>query len=251
MRLATFNMRAGGSRGHWDAFLALDPDVALIQETRNPTEFAPGLFGGPDLCGALWRAVEHGKWGSSLYVPRGTVAEIAVPGFRGWVSGGLVASAGVEVFAFSVHLPPTKSSYIRSANRFLDELAPVLRGAPVILGGDWNLTISRGPGGRPFKSGEADLHERLATEFGLKSAWNCAHEGEALPQTLRWANNRSLVFHCDGILVPSAWPSCVQSVDVIREGPWLSLSDHNPVVARLRIPRARAAQEDRLPPNSR
>lgn len=249
MRLVTFNMRGGGSRGHWDALLGLDPDIALIQETRNPGGFTPSLFGGADLRGALWRAVEHGKWGSSLYVPRGTVTEIELGRFRGWVSGGLVASDGVEVFAFSVHLPPTNSSYVTSANRFLDELAPLLRGAPVILGGDWNLTISSGSGGRPLKSEEADLHERLATEFGLKSAWNCAHEGKALTQTLRWARSPSFVFHCDGILVPLAWTADVESVDVMNEGPWLSLSDHNPVVATLRIPKATAREGDGLGSN--
>lgn len=80
MRIACFNMRAGGSVGHWQEMIdRLAPDFALVQETRDPRELARELA--IPRRRLLWAPVEHGKWGTVLLAPRRL---LPIPGFEAW-----------------------------------------------------------------------------------------------------------------------------------------------------------------------
>ena len=81
------------------------------------------------------------------------------------------------------------------------------------------------------------LLERLREELGLVPCWQTAHPGEPLARTLRWMHrNDSPPYHCDGVFVPGAWTSALQSCTVLEGDEWSALSDHNPVVATLALP---------------
>lgn len=58
-----------------------------------------------------------------------------------------------------------------------------------------------------------------------------ANPNQDLPQTLRWSNNKTTPYHCDGIFAPISWYPYLDSAEVIAEEGWDSLSDHNLVTA--------------------
>ena len=88
----------------------------------------------------VWSPASNGRWGSALVTRRAIVKPTPIPGFEGWVVGGQTQTS-TPSFAFSVHLPPEKGSYIKSAHTLLDRLHPIVDGASLILGGDFNLTV--------------------------------------------------------------------------------------------------------------
>lgn len=227
-------MRSGGSRGHWAAILSgAEPDLLFAQETRDPAQL---VSGGSQ---AAWRSVEHGRWGSALFAPGADVAPIAIVHLSGWVVGAHVKLANLEFFAFSVHLPPTKSSYVRTADLLLDSLAEITRGEPCVLAGDWNFSVSPRAVGDPHRNrrSESRILTRLAEEFGLSSAWSICNPDQPLPQTLRWSREPTHPYHCDGIFVPEAWREALVHASVLQGADWTTLSDHNPVVAELNLSR--------------
>ena len=233
MRIASFNMRSGGSIQHWSEILAVaEPDILLVQETKDPSSVADAPISSTDIADAAWAAVHHGRWGSAVWFRESSLTPVPIPGFAGWVVGGEVETDSSTIYVYSVHLPPERGSYIKSANLMLDALEPLVAGAPVILGGDWNLTVGvRQPGEpRGNRPGELELFDRLENDFGVRSAWRVAHPEGPLPQTLRWVRNPETPYHCDGIFLPTALTSRVREASVLAGSPWLELSDHNPVV---------------------
>ncbi len=235
MRLATFNMRQGGGLAHWVAVLdATNPDLLFVQESTDPRAFAPDLFDPIDLRGALWAPVGHGRWGSALFPRRARVRPVRVPGFEGWVVGGETDIAGEILFAFSVHLPPKDGSYVKAAHQVLDAIEPIVASAPVVLAGDWNLTVTANAAAAQLGSHAPgqELLARLQSGFGLRSAWDLVNSEGSVPQTLRWARNPETPYHCDGLFLPEQLANSLQGVDVLEGSPWTELSDHNPVVAR-------------------
>lgn len=241
MRIVTYNMRGGGSRARWSAMLdAFDPDIAFVQETRRPAEFAADLLDARDLGRAHWTAAAHGKWGSSLWVREGEIEPVTtVSGESWWAAGGIVHARGQRLFACSVHTAPIKGSYVRSTNAFLDALSALLAGIDpatlVVLGGDWNHCVSERCAGDPRTNtpAETKVLTRLRDEFGLRSAWSVANPDAVLPQTLRFAQAPKIPFHIDGVFLPGAWADRVTSVRVVASKEWATRSDHNPVVVEL------------------
>jgi endonuclease/exonuclease/phosphatase family metal-dependent hydrolase len=120
-------------------------------------------------------------------------------------------------------------------NRLLDEIKKVAAGREVVIGGDFNLTVSRWPGPkRPTGKQDLAIQARLAGEFGLLNCWQAANPEQPLCQTLRWTGDRSIPYHCDGIFVPKSWSKRLESCVVLSGNEWNQLSDHNPVVACFR-----------------
>jgi endonuclease/exonuclease/phosphatase family metal-dependent hydrolase len=231
MRLATYNLRAGGSPGAWAAIRALEADLCFLQEARDPTARVTDLFAAPPAI--AWSAVAHGRWGSALLSTGSLIEPIRVPGFEAWVTGGGVHGPAGEMLAFSVHIPA--GPYVRQAGRLIDALKPLGGSLPMILAGDWNVAASRRAADDPipFAAAEARILDRLEAELGLTSAWQAVHPGEPLAQTLRWTRQPTLPYHCDGIFVPMSWVPALDSAEVLGGDPWPTLSDHNPVVARI------------------
>jgi endonuclease/exonuclease/phosphatase family metal-dependent hydrolase len=52
-----------------------------------------------------------------------------------------------------------------------------------------------------------------------------------LPQTLRWARNKTTPYHCDGIFLDRRCMPFLQAASVLVDESWAELSDHNPVLA--------------------
>lgn len=232
MRIATFNLRGGGSRGHWQHLLrTVRPDIAMVQETRDPSRYIDDLLDPLDVTSTFWIGASHGKWGSALSVRQGMLEPHPLSGPTWWAAGGIVRGDGPELLACSVHLAPIGGSYVRSAHAFLDALAAVGHRGEVVIGGDWNLTIGQRQPGETSKNSKAELTliDRLRDEFALESAWSMTYPTSHLPQTLRWSADPVSPYHCDGILIPMAWKERVTHVGIGRNQDWRAYSDHNPV----------------------
>lgn len=235
LRIVTYNFLTGGSKqrnSHWSLLRAhLQSDILLAQECRpQPAGELPRIA-------ALWEEAVGGRWGTGLFTTEAGIRPIEVPGFTGWVVGGELDPGlwvtGRPLRVFSVHCPPGKRGYVRTAHELLDRLTDVARGADLILGGDFNVAVGfRGPD-EPVKmsSAERELLNRFVGEFDLIPCWQTANPGEPLAQTLRWTGNRAAPYHCDGIFVPHTWRERLRSCDVITGPEWTALSDHNPVIA--------------------
>jgi hypothetical protein len=65
----------------------------------------------------------------------------------------------------------------------------------------------------------------------MANCWQAANLDPPLHQTLRWTNDRTIPYHCDGIFVPMAWKDRLESCMVLSGDDWDRLSDHNPVLA--------------------
>ncbi len=241
MKIATYNMRSGG-RGpsHWRRIEnALPPDILLAQEAADPTD----LFATDPEIDCTWSAASSGakqlKWGSAVIV-RGIVRQtLTVPGFEGWIVGAEIDAPKTlgdarPLRAFSLHAPTrTGVSYVELVHAALDAMAPFADGAHLIIGGDFNLTISppSASESRKIKAQEQAIQERLRIEFALANCWRSANPEAPLAQTLRWSRDPSIAYHIDGLFVPLNWLSRLRACHVVTGDDWLSLSDHNPIIA--------------------
>ena len=244
LRVVAYNFLSGGSAargGHWSRLRAsLGADIVLAQECRPPA-LAPGRrfrAGAGDTI--LWAPAPDRRWGSAILLRGRPASPLRIPGFAGWVVGaeapGPPWSGGRPLRIFSVHCPVGERGYTRTLHTILDRVARLARGADLVLGGDFNVVVGhRQPGEAiPVSRRERELLDRLAGELGLVSAWQTAHPGRPLAQTLRWSANRDAPYHCDGIFVPAAWIPRVASCRVVTGARWRRLSDHNPVLAEFR-----------------
>ena len=241
LSLVTYNLRSGGTgRSHWARVLEeFRPGILLVQETVAPEEHLPSMLH-PEASGrSTWKLVEGRRWGSAVYVARGDLRPLDLPDFRGHVVGlevtGAVWPDGAAgaLRAFSVHAP-ARGGYQRAVNRILDMIAEHAGGAGLVIGGDFNLTVSARQAAEARRTSAADvaIQRRLREEFGLVNCWQAANPGTPLAQTLRWSNSPGVPYHCDGLFVPRSWAGRLRACEVASSAEWDRLSDHNPVVAR-------------------
>jgi endonuclease/exonuclease/phosphatase family metal-dependent hydrolase len=182
--------------------------------------------------------VEQNGWGSAVFSRGGSVRPVPVPGFAGWVVGAEIEGASWQdgqadpLLVFSLHAPSRNEAYWKQVNRILDEIAQVAQGREIIIGGDFNLTVSHfAASERPVSKHDLAIQARLAEEFGLINCWQAANPNRPLDQTLRWTRDRTIPYHCDGIFVPKSWKNRLQTCTVLSGDEWIALSDHNPVLA--------------------
>ncbi len=232
MDIVAYNLRMGGSATHWHAVAeAFAPDLVLAQESFPPPALALGP--GATVC---WEAVPGHRWGSAISLRSGALTPVPVPGYEGWVTAADVDGLALgPVRAVSVHVPAGSGGYVAVANRLLDRLASLADGRPLLLGGDFNVAVGRWIDYEPRRNRQAQLAflDRLEHEFGLVSAWQRAHPGQPLAQTLRWTANPVTPYHCDGVFIPVTWAEAGLEATVVSGGDWDRRSDHNPVLVRL------------------
>ena len=115
----------------------------------------------------------------------------------------------------------------------MDCLLPFGDDAEIVIGGDFNLTVSERHEDEDKTTSNTDrkIQARLRNEFGLINCWQHANPNTPLPQTLRWVSKKDVPYHCDGIFVPKEWENSLTSCEVISGNMWDRLSDHNPVLA--------------------
>ncbi len=249
MKLATYNILKGGShRIHWTKMIDdLGVDLLLVQESYPHDEHLPPLLYPNTRNRSAWEMVEQNGWGSAVFTSSGTLKPITVPGFAGWVVGAEIRGASWQfhsddsIMAFSVHAPSRAESYSKQVNKLLDEIGGIVVGREIIIGGDFNLTVSVSvsvsncpESERPVSRQDLAIQTRLSEEFGLLNCWQAANPNQPLPQTLRWTRDRTIPYHCDGLFVPMSWKDRLESCDVLSGDEWNRLSDHNPVVAQFR-----------------
>jgi exonuclease III len=233
-------MRFGGKgRQQWSKIIENhDPDVILAQETYAPQEHLPPLFDGDLHQHAVWHPVAEQPWGSAVFVKSCIPRPISLPDFSGNVVGAEMEdwpwldSPGSRLRIFSVHAPK-RGDYQKAVNSILDMILDVADGCDVVIGGDFNLTVSERHSSEPLTTSAADraIQLRLQEEFGLINCWQTANPDKRLTQTLRWTRDRETNFHCDGIFVPKSWAGRLLSCHVLAGTEWDDLSDHNPVAA--------------------
>jgi endonuclease/exonuclease/phosphatase family metal-dependent hydrolase len=243
MKIATYNLLKGGrQRVHWVKMIeGYEVDLLLVQESYAHHEHLSPLAYPAARSHAVWQMVEQNGWGSAIFSGGGSVKPVAVPGFSGWVVGAKISGASWQagladpLLAFSVHAPSRGESYWKQVNRLLDKIKKVAGRREVVLGGDFNITVSNWCGSdRPVSRQELAIQARLADEFGLLNCWQEANPDRPLQQTLRWTGDRTTPYHCDGIFVPLSWKERLESCAVLSGDEWDRLSDHNPVVAQFR-----------------
>jgi exonuclease III len=213
-------------------------DLLLVQESHRPEMHLPPLLHPQRQGKAIWEAVEGRQWGSGIYSASGTLTPVRVPDFDGWVVGAEVhdaewlQDAATPLLVFSVHAPKRESTYSAQVNRILDEIGKLRSGRDVIIGGDFNLTVSeRHESEKPTDKINLEIQRRLRDEFGLLNCWQEANPGIALHQTLRWSKDQLSPYHCDGLFVPSSWRERLRSCQVLCGEEWNEMSDHNPLIA--------------------
>jgi len=243
MRIATYNILKGGpQRVHWVKMIEdHSVDLLLLQESYVHDEHLPPLLYPDTRSQSVWEMVEQNGWGSVVYSKSGTLKPIPVPGFTGWVVGAEICGASWQsspdecIMAFSVHAPSRAESYSKQVNKLLDEIGGIAGGREIIIGGDFNLTVSNwSESERPVSKQDLAIQMRLSQEFGLLNCWQVANPDQPLPQTLRWTRDRTIPYHCDGLFVPKSWRDRLGSCVVLSGDDWNRLSDHNPVVAQFR-----------------
>lgn len=242
MKIATYNLLKGGIRKvHWTKLIdEHGVDLLLVQESFPSSVHLPSQRFPEVQTRCVWEQVESRRWGSGIYAVAGSLIKIAIPNFEGWAVGAKFSAPGglnigESLMVFCVHAPSRKQSYQRQVNQLLDEIARLAGGQEIVIGGDFNLTVSnwKGPD-RSTSQPDLAIQARLAEEFGLINCWQTANPNQPLHQTLRWSNNRTVPYHCDGIFVPKSWASRLVSCNVLSSPEWEQLSDHNPVVAEFR-----------------
>jgi endonuclease/exonuclease/phosphatase family metal-dependent hydrolase len=248
MKIATYNILKGGSqRVHWVRMIEdFGVDLLLVQESYPHHEHLPPLMYPDAGKRSAWEMAEKNGWGSAVFCRTGSVNPVAVPNFSGWVVGAEIRGASWQagitdpILAFSVHAPSKGEAYWKQVNRLLEEIKKVAGRREVVLGGDFNLTVSRWPGPeRPTCKQDLAIQARLADEFGLVNCWQAANPDQPLCQTLRWTGDRTIPYHCDGLFVPRSWKDRLESCVVLAGDQWDRLSDHNPVVACFKLKRVR------------
>ena len=239
MNIATYNILKGGSqRCHWQRMIEDNSiDLLFVQESYPQDEHLPPLLFPQYRNHSIWANASQNKWGSGIFSTSGTLSPIVLPNYHGWVTGAEIHGAewlpeGGSILAFSVHAPDGEGSYPGQVNRILNEIASFASGRDLIIAGDFNLTVSHwSESARPIKKSNLEIQQRLAEDFGLINCWMDANPDQELHQTLRWARDRSIPYHCDGIFVPQSWQDSLLSCDVLSGEEWNQLSDHNPVLA--------------------
>ena len=249
LKLATHNLYRCGPKDYsaWARDLAvLDPDILLLQESSEPALYVGNLP--PErhaqVHSAIWAQAATNYWGSAIYLKQGSSVEMSLPAeLRGWVVGAEVrdlawhpASPG-PLCVFSIHAPTRVSrDYEGEVNAALDAIASLATGHAVIIGGDFNVTVSARHGAEERRNtlGERAIHRRLRDEFGLINCWQAIHPDEALSQTYRhFFSDNPQPFHIDGLFVPAAWQPFLKSCEVANGPAWRGSmnSDHFPIIA--------------------
>jgi exonuclease III len=171
MRIATYNILKGGSlRVHWAKMIEEHSvDLMLLQESYAPDEHLPPLQYPEARSRSVWEMVEKNGWSSAVFSRSGSVKAVSVAGFSGWVVGAEITGASWQsdyldpLLAFSIHAPVFKGSYSKPVNKILDKIKRIAHNREIIIGGDFNLTVSKDA------SNDSTIGKRVAfLELGLR-----------------------------------------------------------------------------------
>jgi endonuclease/exonuclease/phosphatase family metal-dependent hydrolase len=220
-----------------------DPDIVFAQESHRPEDYlSPDEYA--SFKGSVHSYVHHGKWGSAILSKNHVLEPVSLclPEYEGWVVGAripdmLIGGIPQSVLIFSIHAP-SPGPYEPHVDRILGEIAKKWGKSPMIIAGDFNLTMAvRHPTEDLWSKRDTvkdiKLLEKLRKELGVFNAWQVLHPNENLPQTLRWNSNPVPHYHCDAVFLSGSLLTNLESARVESAGEWGTLSDHNPIVVTL------------------
>jgi len=244
MRIVSYNLHFGGRKGPGNAWEIMGrefaADLVCAQESRDPCR---DLAAGGDVHGkhCLWKSAQDRNWGSAILARSALLEPVPLDAYEGWVIGARVHDIAIgdgrrSLMVFSIHAK-SPSPYPPVVAKILDCIGRAWDGTtPLILAGDFNMTMARRQARETLKNvrAEIDILKRMHDEFGVVNAWQALHPDVDLPQTLRWSNDPKLPFHCDGILVSESLVAGLASACIVQQGHWATASDHNPIVVDFR-----------------
>lgn len=138
--LATLNMLKGGGRrvNAAQVLRATHADLLLLQEAAALDGCAASL---------VWQPILPNRWGSAVVATTGALEPLLVRGFEGWVAAARWHVPGRQsVTVVSVHAPFGPGGYAARMHHILDavaRVAPAQERNEVVIGGDFNICISR------------------------------------------------------------------------------------------------------------
>lgn len=224
MRLVSWNSRGGTVEDRLSQLAAFAPDIAALQEVRQPVavlfEKHRCAWAGCAAWGALGTAVA----GITLDIEPMPLDQNARPGFLP------VRVLGPDPFTLICVWAHPQPTYVQDTLAALDLHRDLLLSGPCVLAGDFNSTVALFPQ-------HATLVQRLREEFGLVSAYHqffgVAQGKEAHP-TFKRKRPGEPPFHIDYVFIPEAWTSRLHEVTVGPVGEWTPVvSDHCPLVVEL------------------
>ncbi len=201
MRILSWNVAFGrGTKAAIELADRVAADIVLLQEASRPPRWGTARLG----CEVAGR-----KWGSWILVRDGKLKAIPVDTFEGWVCAAEWRRATGSVVVASLHSPTSnkshpRKSYVEEASRAVAAIHGASSAArSCVIGGDFNFKLF-GPSKASQLKGAAkrEVDATLAfKKLGFANAWADSHAGAPLPQTLRWSKDKTVPYHCDGLLV--------------------------------------------------
>lgn len=250
LNLVTYNLFKGGPSDYSAFGRVLDelnPDILLLQEVSDPKLYlahVPADLQEQAAC-AIWGKAGTNYWGSAIYARHGTLTPLPLPSdLGGWITAAEVDDlpwrpAKEPLRVFNIHTPTRENrNYIGEVHRIIDVITSMAEGYDVIIGGDFNMTVSARHEAEPRKNTvqEGEIHRRLRRELGLINCWQALHPNQALPQTYRHQFQAdSAPYHLDGLFIPASWYRYLDTCDVLNVEPWVGRSDHFPVTANFTL----------------
>jgi len=242
-RIVAWNCQ-GGIPGKARHLAGLRPDVAVIPEAgpsalRNLSlEWAPsdGALAGPHPELGVF------SFGDTTLRARGPHGGDALsPAIVAGVEGRLPFTV-LAVCARPTDAGPRHRRYAAALLAGIERHAERLRG-PVVVAGDFNTAaaLDRARGMRAH----LDVVDALG-ELGLASAWHhlagCEHGDESRGTFHMYRHATSTPLHLDYCFVPTEWLPRVRRAWIGPPDPWLSRSDHLPLVVDVELTAAGSGQ---------
>jgi hypothetical protein len=231
MRLVVWNCRMALHRPEkWNALTALRPDVAVVPESPNPNLSR--------MAGVLHTTRAH------AWAPSPTKKGLAVYSFDEYGLSALTrATARDDTLPVRVTGPGTsfvliavwanKPRYVEHLHDALDAYESLVRTDDVVMAGDFNSnSIWDQPHGDR-------CHSRLVARLeaiGLASAYHSKRaelQGAETEKTFFSTARGKGQYHIDYVFLPRSWLPRVIQCSIGRREPWLSLSDHCPMMVEV------------------
>lgn len=236
MRLVSWNCN-GALHRKWTALMALEPDLAIIQECVAPDRLAQSIRDfDPDRC--LWTGRIPAKglavfaFGPWRLEPRSA----PLVDVRFLLPVHVVGPAKLDLLAvWSVHQSSDKRKASRGpVHRALDQLDDFFTGAPAFAAGDFNHHVRWDKPGYGFN--HAGVVARLA-RMGLSSVYHESRQVEqgAEPEPTIYWRDRTIdgpTYHIDYVFAPSSLAASSCRMTVGSHADWVAtgLSDHVPLI---------------------
>jgi exodeoxyribonuclease III len=230
MRIVTWNCGMALARKA-PSLLALNPDIAVVQECSNKSVdvlYDHGFSG-------LWFGANPNK-GVGVFCNKKLTLRVEHGLFGKWVIP-LRVHGRVDFDLLAIWACPVGTkradNYIGEVHRCLVEHGHWFGGSPAVVAGDFNSN-SIWDQNRPGKNHTEVV--RLFASYGLISAYHthCGEkQGAETRPTYYFYRHPDKPFHLDHVFVPKAWR--LRSVEVGSFQKWGHLSDHVPLVVDVGI----------------